>query len=284
MAVTQLRQTEMSEDDIRKLCERRVRRMVRVQQLRDAGLSREQLIDEVETVVRHNLESGRAGWVMERDRTLPSLSSEQLLAYVNTVIPIYLQEHRRVKGLGDDQELAWDTLLKELTHRAKNMLRTRSSALEPADFAVQACISIHDQWFPYDVFFDAWATTILRNHIHWPPTRSPDLLDRHPNMPSLDRIGQQEDQRTMYDLLSDPSALNSFDRIEDREMLIDAIKQLPSEDQKAVVVYKFFYDLSDDEIATKLGKTRQAVYSLRHRALIRLKRILIKQMQGDRDS
>lgn len=61
--------------------------------------------------------------------------------------------------------------------------------------------------------------------------------------------------------------------IDIRIILIDAIGRMQSEERKLVVFYTYFADLSDDEIAAKLHKSKAIVHILRHRALKQLRTI-----------
>jgi len=147
---------------------------------------------------------------------------------------------------------------------------------EAVDFAQETCEAIFSHPFPYDVSFDAWATLILKNRILWRHTRSRELMDRMPGTLSLDQPNWSgaDDNFSLYDLLADPSDGSTFESLEVQERLIQAIARLGSQAQQQVIVDTFLYELTDDEIARRLGKTRQAVYNLRHRALRHLKKIL----------
>ncbi|MFQ5768695.1 MAG: RNA polymerase sigma factor, partial [Acidobacteriota bacterium] len=204
-----------------------------------------------------------------------------LETYIDRVIAGYLREHRRVEALAARDETAWNELCKLLAGRAYNiLLRLRVPAARAANeapgFVQQTCEVVFSQPFPYDVSFDAWATLILRNQILQRYTRSQDLIDREPRMLSLDRPSQHQtgDDFSLYHLLADESGHSAFERVEVQEWLLQAIAQLRSRPQQQVIVDTFFYELSDDEIAGRLDRTRQAVYNLRHRALRRLKQIL----------
>lgn len=52
-----------------------------------------------------------------------------------------------------------------------------------------------------------------------------------------------------------------------------AIRRLPP-DQRAVLVFRFYEDLSVEQTASLLGKPAGTVKSLQHRALARLKEVL----------
>jgi RNA polymerase sigma factor (sigma-70 family) len=60
----------------------------------------------------------------------------------------------------------------------------------------------------------------------------------------------------------------------DASELIDAIEQMPSRQRRAVILYTYYEELSDEEIAHVIGKSRNAVQTLRHRALRQLRSLL----------
>jgi len=268
------------------MCERQASEAVTEDDLEQHGTSRRELVRHITDIVSQNVASGRAQRVMAG----PSTAGREELpfeTYVDRVVNSYLQEHGRVEALAAQNKAAWAELFVQLAGRAYNILlrlqvppgRARGEA---ADFAQATCEVIFSHPFPYDVSFDAWATRILKNRILWRYTRSQDLIDREPRMLSLDRPGWSEtgDDFSLYDLLSDDSGASAFEGVEVREWLIQAIAGLRSQAQQQVIVDGFFYQLSDEEIAKRLGRTRQAVYNLRHRALQGLRQILKKRKKG----
>ncbi len=267
---------------ILQMCEHQASETVTENDLEQYETSREELIRHITQIVLRNVASGRvqrviiAGQFTESRKALSE-------AYIDRVIASYLREHGRVEALAARDEVAWTELFQQLASRAYNILLRMQAPSgraqdEAADFAQDVCETIFNHPFPYDVSFDAWVTRILKNRILWCYTRSPDLADRKPWMWSLDRPSRSgpDDDFSLYDLLSDESSDAPFEKSEVQEMLIQAINRLRSTAQQQVVVDTFFYDLSDDEIAMRLGKTKQAVYNLRFRALRNLRRILKK--------
>jgi RNA polymerase sigma factor (sigma-70 family) len=150
------------------------------------------------------------------------------------------------------------------------------AASEAADFAQESCEAIHIHPFPYDVAFDAWTARILKNNVLQRYTRSRDVTDRMPGTVSLDGSAtiDREDTFSLYSLLSDESSTSAFDRADVREWLLGAIAKLKSQAQQQVILDTYFYELDDGEIARRLGKTKNAVYILRYRALQNLKQML----------
>ena len=58
-----------------------------------------------------------------------------------------------------------------------------------------------------------------------------------------------------------------------QQKLLELLTILP-DDQQQVIKYKFFEDLSNEEIAYVLGKTEGAIRVLQHRAIIKLKELV----------
>ncbi len=58
--------------------------------------------------------------------------------------------------------------------------------------------------------------------------------------------------------------------------ILQVLEQL-SEDQQQVIKYRFFEDLTSEEIAYVMGKTEGAIRVLQHRAILRLKELLKKK-------
>jgi RNA polymerase sigma-70 factor (ECF subfamily) len=65
----------------------------------------------------------------------------------------------------------------------------------------------------------------------------------------------------------------------EQRKILQVLGSLP-EDQQQVIKYKFFEDLSNDEISYIMGKTEGTIRVLQHRAIIRLKELLTKK-NGD---
>jgi RNA polymerase sigma factor (sigma-70 family) len=268
------------------MCERRVSEAVTEDDLEQCGPPREELVRHISDIVSRNVASGRAQRVMA-GQSIEARGELPLETYIDRVINSYLREHGRVEALAAQDEAAWTELLEQLTGRAYSILlrlqvppgRARGEA---PDFAQETCEVIFNHPFPYDVSFDAWATVILKNRILWQYTRSQDMIDRKPRILSLDRPGRSEtgDDFSLYDLLTDDSGTSAFERLEVREWLMQAIACLRSRPQQRVIIYTFFYELTDDEIAERLSRTKQAVYNLRHRALRGLKEILERRKNG----
>jgi RNA polymerase sigma-70 factor (ECF subfamily) len=81
--------------------------------------------------------------------------------------------------------------------------------------------------------------------------------------------------------LVDPRGQDAVHSIFDRVALDQAISQL-TEDQQQVLTLKFFADMTNQEIATMLGRTEGAVKALQHRALHALQQILEREREASR--
>lgn len=228
-------------------------------------------------LVEENLANGRF------HRLAASQSRQQpltLASYVDSVIFHCCREHGRIQGLENGDATEWNRLRDFLLRRAVPMVqrfRSGTNILVAAlDFAQQTCLVIFDERYPFDVSFDAWATTILKNLILAHYTRSPDVLNRLHPPESLDEPRTTDDgsRPLLGELVPDALSLASFEKVENQIVLLDAIDQLRSPAQRRVILETFLEELDDAQTARRLGKSKQAVYSLRHRALARLKEIL----------
>ncbi|HLF25893.1 MAG TPA: sigma-70 family RNA polymerase sigma factor [Anaerolineae bacterium] len=247
-----------------------------------------QLAAQVTQIVWRNLRSGRMRRAFGRDGKHMSDALDWLGEYVDRVIHYYLDEHERVERLAGGDNVEWDRLQRLLCWRADKMLRRWSltglaTKPEAVDFAQQTCVSIYNAAFPYDVAFDAWATLILRNEILKRFTRSTDMIDRNPSLESLDHLDTNhtaDSWRSLYDVLADPESEALFERVDIQEQIKQAIARLPSQAQRQVVTDTFLLGRSDQWIARDLGRSRQAVYNLRHRAIQQLRQIMRTSPQG----
>jgi RNA polymerase sigma factor (sigma-70 family) len=146
---------------------------------------------------------------------------------------------------------------------------------EALNFAQETCLIIFEQRYPFDVSFEVWATKILKNLILARYTRGKDILDRRQRLESLD-AETSEGGDSLQEVTPDTRSLVPFEKIENQTLLLNAMAQL-SPIQRQVIQDTFLRELDDAQIARRLGKSKQAVYNLRHRALARLQQILARQ-------
>ncbi|MEW5720083.1 MAG: sigma-70 family RNA polymerase sigma factor [Chloroflexota bacterium] len=268
-----------SDKSLRALCRRRIAAC------RDAADLPAQFEERVAQLVSENIALGRFERFMAG---VPHRSAATLAEYVDAVIYHTRRESTRVSALERGDETAWNQLRDELIHRAERMVRrfrqgdaVRAAAL---DFAQQTCLVIFDRRYPSDVSFDAWAATILKNSVLEHFTRSSDVL-RHPSAPdSLDRpvAGESGTPIALGEFLPDLRARASFERIDDQTWLVDALNRLNSRAQQQVILWTFLDELDDGEIARRLGRSKQAIYNLRQRALQRLGQIVLSPRKKSR--
>ncbi len=79
-----------------------------------------------------------------------------------------------------------------------------------------------------------------------------------------------------------PDAADPLDTLNlglQQKKVLDVLDQL-TEEQQQVIRYKFFEDLSNEEIAYVLGKTEGAIRVIQHRAILKLKELLNNKRRG----
>ncbi len=262
--------------NLRLHCERRVAQWAAPEQLAALDLSHAALIQRITTIVARNVQSGRA------QRVLATTAPEQIERYIDRVIATFIVEHDRLDRLAAGEADAWTRLFQQLAQRAQWLLNrittSPATAPEAIEFAQAACEAIFRSTFPYDVSFDAWATLVLKNIIWQRYQRSRDLLDRNSQVESLEGASTAEPgtEFSLHELLADPNS-NVFDQPEVREWLLSALDQLSSVTQERVLIELYFNERSIPEVAQRLGRSVQAVYNLKHRALLELKSILTRE-------
>ena len=244
-------------------------------------------------VLVRNLQSHRAGRVMAKmysvAQSATSCSAENLLeqlwhSYVERVTDIYCGEHERIERLTSNYSPEWEMLREQLLHCAHRMLQKKglrsSYARDKAeDVAQQACERIYVSFFPYDVVFDQWASTILRNLINYTLHRSQDILDRQLHIVSIDDLEMSEDFISVKPTqqLTQPDLAQQLETREWLYSLFDALGNMQSQNRQAVVVYTYLVGVPDEEIADLLGRRKSAVQTLRHRALQQLRRWFVEK-------
>jgi len=263
-------------DSIRTLCRRRI---AALRQSAPGCLVPSE--DRIFRIVQANQNNGRFHRFATRRSPHNALT---LAGYVDILLFHFGREYVRIDLLENGDAAEWERLRNFLARRAYRIVqRFRNGAdvlAETLDFAHETCLVIFNECYPFDVSFDAWATTILKNLILTRYTRGTDIIDRSGTTESLDASHVSDDGAvsTLGELFADGQSLAPFEKIENQTILLDAIALLQSPAQRQVIQDTFLRELDDAQIAQRLGKSRQAVYNLRHRALVRLKRILTHQI------
>lgn len=230
-------------------------------------------IERVRDILHKNLSNGR--W-QRATCGKDHLTDEDLRQYAQRVAKRYWIEREMIIGLASNNDGLWQTLYRKLEQRAfyacmrYGVPRPRAENQAP-DHAQEACKIIFRSHYPCDVPFNAWAGRILINCVLQKLQRSTDLMDRETFVePSVEDLwdSQRSDQAPLN------AAQPMVDDLEMYTLLLDAIERLPSEAQRQVILLEFFFDWDAEQIAEKLGRTTQAVYNLKYRALQKLREIL----------
>jgi len=238
-------------------------------------LSFDELIRRIAHLVARNLDTGRAVRVAHTEGSDPTDVTSWLPQYIRRVAIHYLREQPRLAALEAGDPNAWTALHKTLTAQAYHQLRRAHghgyAQQQAPDIAQDVCETIYRAPYPCDVPFDAWAARILVNQVY-APSRSGDVLDISPSHIAgldalLERTGAPVDSAG-----EDPLAT-----IDVQLRLLSAIEQLPSQAQQVVIVQGYLLERDVEEIADFLGRTPQAVYNLRYRALRKLKVLLLSE-------
>ncbi len=228
-------------------------------------------------ILQENLNRGRfKRFANRRSPSDPATLSD----YIDHILCNIAREYSRIAALEKGDTEAWQQLRDYLAHRAlRRLQRFRNGPeidTEAFDFAHDVCLIVFGEPYPFDVAFDAWTTVILNRLILARYNRSTDALDRPAlpqpidGSPAIDGDGET----APGDLLIDGQSLALFEKVENQSVILGAINRLQSLTQRRVIRYTYFQELDDAQIAKRLGKSKQAVYNLRKRALGRLKEIL----------
>lgn len=229
-------------------------------------------------LVQRNLDNGR----FERFASYRSRQKPLAIAnYVDIMVYHVSRELDRVDALEKGDVQAWHELYRLLEQRADRMILrlrdARTASQQAPEFANETCAIIFENRYPFDISFDAWATTILNRLILARYTRSTDILDRQGPFASLDDPPRSnQDGFSLGESLPDGQSLAPFDKIENLMFLQDTLAHLQSAQQRKVIEYTYLDELDDETIAKRMGKSKQSIYNLRNRALIRLKHIFQK--------
>jgi RNA polymerase sigma factor (sigma-70 family) len=252
----------------------------------------------VAAILERNVASGRAARIMQRMSAAghahgapggsPCPDEARWLAYQRRVAQTFAAERERLLALEGGDDAAWGALERQLERSARRMLTHQGAGGayaedRAAELAQQTCVQIFKAVYPCDVAFDPWSHTVLRNVVRAARTRSHDVLDRAPFVRSLDEWQERADGDEVGVgpfLGADGPCADAAGELPgasaNMQALIDAIQQMRSANRRAVLVYTYFLGLDDGEIAEKLGRNRDGVQVLRHRALRQL-RALVEQ-------
>jgi RNA polymerase sigma factor (sigma-70 family) len=227
-------------------------------------------IEAIEEILCRNVESGRFQRAQKHHRD-NNLTMEQ---YAVQVIQHFLQSYDKVSNLQagweDEWQTLWDILYKAAYRQLIRYGWDRERAEEKGKELTQEACSIiyHQRTYPYDCSFNAWALLILQNFIKRQTIRSRNPLDL-PEQRQLDGEANLQNDR-----LIDSNLDVYLQTVGESDQLGRAIQELLSPAQRQVIIDIFFIGYSPAEVATRLDRTVEAVYLLKHQALKKLRNIL----------
>ena len=214
-------------------------------------------------VLEQNLASGRAARYIERNG-LPGLE-----AYVQRVVQIALAEVDRLLEIYDRGELVWDVMTRQLQRDARIQLHRQG--LPPgeiearaADLAQEVCLILLRVHYPADVPYMQWVRRVLRNHINHCSFRSRELLDSR----QVERVDLTE-----WELMDQAAVTDEPLAGREADELAWALERLPSAAQRQIM-RRSLEGWPLENIAAEIGRSPQAVYNLRHRAIREIQRLL----------
>lgn len=227
--------------------------------------------DRLVAVLAHNLAAGRYARACKAGGQ-PTLS---LPAYAQRVAAGLSADWERVAGLRKGEAGLWMALLDELEQKAFRWLGPAGSAgwarAEAVDAAARTCA---DLWcwlrghvYPFDVPFACWMARMLRNRL-LEAARNRRVAARH-IVDSVDRP-LREDGLVLGDVLSPGRSDMAVDCVVIRDTVQRALARL--ERRQALVVRRWYLEgWPAAEIADSLLVTVSYVYTIKHRALRRLR-------------
>lgn len=218
--------------------------------------------DPIQEIVRCNVQSGRFERAAKFHKKGLSLE-----AYTDLVTLYYFEHQPLISCLTAGEPAAWEQLWRRLFRRAYSLLISRNwdagqASTRAQEAAQETCLSLYRQRYPYDCPFEAWVFNILRHHVF----RSYHRLRNPLDFPGISDIPEE--------MTGQESELAALER---NELILHALGNLSSEAQRQVIESLFFEGLSSEETAKKLGKTTQAVYNLKARALDQLRGLLAEE-------
>jgi RNA polymerase sigma factor (sigma-70 family) len=196
--------------------------------------------------------------------------------YVCRVETYYDAQHEYVASVQLEKDISvWQPLFDKLQRWAYNLLRKRlqsnphSERLEHAvNCATNAGLAIVRSRFTYDTEFDAWVYVLLSYQVNKYVKKLPGFKGRRE--PEAVELHQWDDWLTN---IPDPDAEKALSRYELHQWLDQAIARLP-QGQRDVILALFSKEYTYGEIALRSGRSSNALYLTRLRAIQNLRKIL----------
>ena len=228
----------------------------------------EELISQVKPILANNLEHHRLDFYDGGD-------SLQLDEYIVTVINNYSLWHEFLFSVQIERDVTvWESLLKKLIHFAYQYFLHKNFDSSPytheiaEECATKAAEAILLAQFPYDSNFDAWARRIVQ-------FKCLKFMSEEMQKRKIPADMQVEYDEELENSAETPDMLETLLEGELRSIIEAALKQIP-ESRRNVIIMRYFEELPPNEIAKKIGKSIDAVYSLHFNALQDLRKIFIK--------
>jgi len=204
---------------------------------------------------------------------------QMLLNYAEQILAELLAEWDRVSALRQGDSARWGAIIGRMERLAYRWLgpsgRELWAAWEARVVASKTCADLWEwlqtNFYPFDVPFDRWSARALVNRLH-EAARKQRLQARRVTE-SLDR--PVFDQKLTYGELIQTRSLEEWlEREANREALLQALEELDARQARLIRLW-YLEDWSADEIAADLGLQIGNVYVLRHRAIQKLRTILL---------
>ena len=207
-------------------------------------------------------------------------------SYIDDIIRSLIEEGPWVQALLARESQAWARLLALIEKRMWSNLSSYRHVLmsaAPIEMLVEDmtnyCANV--VWrslsrFPYDTRLEAWVSALVAFEVST-FRRSADFKRNH-KVRSLERsLLPGPEEITLADVLPDQGADHAFERL-DAELTIAAGLKLLSPDQQEVVLRQLRGQTTED-IAREMGRTREAIHQLRHKAVTKLRGFLALEQE-----
>jgi RNA polymerase sigma-70 factor (ECF subfamily) len=224
--------------------------------------------NEIKPILLNNLAHHRVETYIENDL-------DQVEAYVELVAEKYSHWHNYINAIQNQRDpLAWEQLLPQLIEFAHAFFIRKGfdSSSNTDDYAQEcagnAATSLLKAQFPYDTDFEPWAHRIVQlNCLRYMRENMRKREIPAENLVELSEEFESADEEA--------DVLKPLIDAELQEVIAAAIKHL-SKARQDIIHWRYFDQLSFNEIAERMGKSLDAVYGLQFNALRELRKILLK--------
>jgi RNA polymerase sigma factor (sigma-70 family) len=195
--------------------------------------------------------------------------------YVDAVLRTLLAEGPRIAALRAGDDVTWAAMLSLIARRVRSRLRhiyVSGAYLTPFDdladdLALRCTARIWERLdaYPFDAPLDAWISRFVRYEVSAALRKA--AFRHNARARSLDApfIPHVPDSASLGDLLPDRRAALLAERLDARLTIEAGLSTLPPDQRE--VVQRGLSGQPVSDIARVMGRSRNAVYVLRHRAL-----------------